>query len=322
MWGEAPRAHEDIWSVFAGYVEGRVPRLPWCEVALLPETSVIQTQLATLNREGFLTINSQPQVNAARSDDPTFGWGGPGGYVYQKAYVECFCPPSHVCALMDACASGRRPGITYHAVDVNGRGFTNSKAGAGAAAAASGGVLPEDAPWSSVNAVTWGVFPEKEILQPTVMDPDAFRGAWRAEAFALWTRQWAVVYDDDSDSADLLHSIHDSYWLVNIVDNDFLGGDVFGVFEDALRGLKAQRQGAGLPVVQGPGQGQAQGQGAAGTGSGAASAGTSQDPATTYASLVARGAICSTPPLAGRTGSYTGLSSLGALAASPAARSA
>jgi methylenetetrahydrofolate reductase (NADPH) len=28
---------------------------------------------------GCLTINSQPAVNGARSDDKQHGWGGPGG---------------------------------------------------------------------------------------------------------------------------------------------------------------------------------------------------------------------------------------------------
>lgn len=41
-------------------------------------------QLASINSRGVLTINSQPNVNGAPSDDPVFGWGGPGGYVYQK----------------------------------------------------------------------------------------------------------------------------------------------------------------------------------------------------------------------------------------------
>ena len=31
---------------------------------------------------------------------------------------------------------------------------------------------------TSVNAVTWGVFPGKEILQPTVVDPISF-GVWK-----------------------------------------------------------------------------------------------------------------------------------------------
>lgn len=38
----------------------------------------------------------QPAVNGARSDHPIFGWGGPGGRVYQKAYIECFCSPQNL----------------------------------------------------------------------------------------------------------------------------------------------------------------------------------------------------------------------------------
>lgn len=56
--------------------------MPWNEMGgLHKETSAITQQLAQLNRAGYLTINSQPLVNAAPSDDPKVGWGGPGGYV-------------------------------------------------------------------------------------------------------------------------------------------------------------------------------------------------------------------------------------------------
>ena len=44
-------------------------------------------QLASINSRGVLTINSQPNVNGAPSDDAVFGWGGPGGYVYQKVML-------------------------------------------------------------------------------------------------------------------------------------------------------------------------------------------------------------------------------------------
>ncbi|CAN0526165.1 unnamed protein product, partial [Scytosiphon promiscuus] len=32
---------------------------PWCEVSLQPESSTIGSELASINRRGFLTINSQ-----------------------------------------------------------------------------------------------------------------------------------------------------------------------------------------------------------------------------------------------------------------------
>ena len=233
MWGCAPVTQHDVWAVFAGFIEGRVPRLPWSPAALLPETRAISTRLADLNRAGFLTINSQPRLNAARSDDPVFGWGGPGGYVYQKAYVEAFVPPGHVAALMSACS--RRASVTYHAVDARGNTYSSSSA-------------------RGVHAVTWGVFPGREVVQPTVVDPDAFV-AWKSEAFvrgvgtgecvwgarrtpmcaasgavaaactaapphtpvrqALWLSQWASIYEEDSSPNCLIHDIHDSYFLVS-----------------------------------------------------------------------------------------------------------
>ena len=58
--------------------------LPWNEDDLAPETRLLLSNLAEINRKGFLTINSQPNVNAAKSSDPVVGWGGADGYIYQK----------------------------------------------------------------------------------------------------------------------------------------------------------------------------------------------------------------------------------------------
>lgn len=60
--------------------------LPWCELALANESGQIVDALALLNGRGMLSINSQPAVDGAPSHDPDVGWGGAGGYVYQKAY--------------------------------------------------------------------------------------------------------------------------------------------------------------------------------------------------------------------------------------------
>lgn len=58
--------------------------LPWNDDELAPETSFLTDQLAAINRQGVLTINSQPAVNGKKSTDPVVGWGKKGGYVYQK----------------------------------------------------------------------------------------------------------------------------------------------------------------------------------------------------------------------------------------------
>ena len=49
----------------------------------------------------LFSLVMQPKINGARSDDAVYGWGGKNGYVYQKAYIECFMSPSHLKALME-----------------------------------------------------------------------------------------------------------------------------------------------------------------------------------------------------------------------------
>ena len=84
MLGQSPTRLDDVYQVFSDYILGKIPLLPWCESSLQPESFTIQKELAALNRSGFLTINSQPAVNGVASDDTVFGWGGKGGYCYQK----------------------------------------------------------------------------------------------------------------------------------------------------------------------------------------------------------------------------------------------
>jgi hypothetical protein len=212
IWGANPSEEKHIWQVFAGYLRGTVPRLPWCDKALEPETGTICGPLERLNAAGFLSINSQPRVNACRSDDPTFGWGGPGGLVYQKAYVECFCPRGHLAALMEAVelslAEGggggpqRSGNVSYTAINAAGETFSSRRL-------------------DCAMAVTWGVFPDREVQQPTIVDYAAFR-AWKSEAFALWLQQWGSIYEAGSEAGELLREVHDSYFLVSVVDNDFV----------------------------------------------------------------------------------------------------
>ena len=41
------------------------------------------------------------------------------------------------------------------------------------------------------------------------------------EAFALWIRTWGSMYPEGSRSREVIHHIHDNYYLVNLVDNEF-----------------------------------------------------------------------------------------------------
>ena len=65
----------------------KVTQIPWSEEELAAETRLLSEELIHLNKNGILTINSQPHVNAARSNDKIFGWGDTGGYVYQKVCI-------------------------------------------------------------------------------------------------------------------------------------------------------------------------------------------------------------------------------------------
>ena len=103
--------------MFAKYVEGRIPILPWCETTTAEETTSISSSLAEFNRAGFLTINSQPAVNGESSEHEVYGWGGRGGRVYQKAYVEFFTSPENLQLIMDVVR--RRSNLTLHAINAD-----------------------------------------------------------------------------------------------------------------------------------------------------------------------------------------------------------
>lgn len=91
MWGEKLQSIEDVQKVFIDYIQKKIKKLPWCEESELQnEITYISDMLVNLNKNGILTINSQPAVNGKPSDDKVFGWGPSDGYVYQKMYVEFF----------------------------------------------------------------------------------------------------------------------------------------------------------------------------------------------------------------------------------------
>ncbi|KAI0630863.1 methylenetetrahydrofolate reduct [Trametes polyzona] len=197
LW-DTPTTIEQIRTLFSRFCLGQLEALPWSDSAPSSETSVIAPQLAKLNELGFLTINSQPAVDGARSDDRIHGWGPANGYVYQKAYLEFFVSPELLDMLIPHIE--RDINITYYVINNRGDLRTNTHS---------------DGP----NAVTWGVFPGKEIVQPTIVEAISFM-AWKDEAYELG-RQWAKLYEPDSPTRKLIDNIMDTYCLVNVVHNDY-----------------------------------------------------------------------------------------------------
>lgn len=68
------------------------------------------------------------------------------------------------------------------------------------------GSLKSNVSNSDVNAVTWGVFPAKEIIQPTVVDPASFI-VWKDEAFEIWSRVWGNLYPEGDASRKLIEEV-------------------------------------------------------------------------------------------------------------------
>ncbi|KAK3697956.1 methylenetetrahydrofolate reductase (NAD(P)H) met13 [Vermiconidia calcicola] len=198
LWGE-PKSIKDISDLFVGYMKGKVESLPWSEAPINTEADVLRDDLVDLNSRGLLTINSQPPVDGVKSSHPTYGWGPKNGYVYQKAYLELLISPELIDTVMKRI--GQDPEITYYAVNNSGELKTNAD--------------PDGGP----NAVTWGVFPGKEIVQPTIVETISFL-AWRDEFYHLGS-EWSKCYDEGSDARRLIKEITESWYLVNIVHNDF-----------------------------------------------------------------------------------------------------
>lgn len=230
LWG-APQNMEEFSNLFVSYLKGDLKSLPWSDGPIGDDTSVIADSLIRLNKAGFFTTNSQPALNAVRSNDKVYGWGPSNGYVYQKQYLEFFCHKDLIPGLLNQIdkfnssqVDGNLSLINYYAVDKDGKLSTNTN---------------ED----DINAVTWGVFPGEEVLQPTIVEQTSFL-AWKDEVYKL-IDEWIKIYkssllkESGIDSvqvenfANLLVDFSNNYVLCNVVNNNFLDGNqtIFNLLE-------------------------------------------------------------------------------------------
>jgi len=203
MWGKL-KDIEDVSDVFVQFLNSKIKYIPWCH-NLANETSSINEKLIDINRSGYLTINSQPNINGMSSNHPN-GWGGSDGYLYQKAYLELFTSKDLLDKLLSAVDNSR---FSYCAVNKEEDIITNCK--------------------DATIAVTWGVFPNSEIIQPTIVDYESFL-IWKEDAFNLWLTEWGNIYNHDSNSHQLIQDIHDQFYLVFFVDHKYIDGDIFDLF--------------------------------------------------------------------------------------------
>jgi len=201
LWG-SPTKIQAISSIFERYVTGQISAIPWSEQSLSPETDVVRDQLAALNRKGWWTIASQPAVNCARSSDPVFGWGPENGFVFQKAFVEFFVSSQDWQRLKGQLVKDEQ--FTYFAAN------------------AAGEIQATDE--DSVNPVTWGSFPSKEIVSPTIIESMSFK-AWAEEAFGIW-KEWSKVYRSGSETNKFIDQVISDIWLVNVIHHDYVEPDI------------------------------------------------------------------------------------------------
>ncbi|KAI1477207.1 MTHFR-domain-containing protein [Daldinia eschscholtzii] len=213
LWGY-PTKREDINDLFVRHLKKELSAIPWSEEEFNEETQMIADKLIQLNRKGWWTVASQPAVNGLRSSDPVFGWGPQQGFVFQKAFVEFFIPDAEWKVLLEKLQSSEvQDTVCFYAANAAGD-FVSSDLTGGLA-----GEVKE----SSTNAVTWGVFPGKEIITPTIIEEVSFR-AWSEEAFGIFG-EWAQIYGKGSETEKLLEKAKADSWLVNIIHHDFIDKD-------------------------------------------------------------------------------------------------
>ena len=196
QWTIPLKTIDSVAEIFYNFLDNKISGLPWCLENVQDETIGIKSHLIQLNKKYIFTINSQPPLNSIKSNHPVHGWGSKGGYVYQKGYLECFVPTKIVETLKSI------DGIYYYSQDNNGKIITTDKD-------------------ITTIGLTWGVFENAEILQPTIFNINSFN-IWRKEAFNFWKTRWQNYYTKDSESWQIIQEIIDNYSLLVIVDNNYL----------------------------------------------------------------------------------------------------
>ncbi len=207
----------DAAPVFHAYLAGTGAAFPWSESGVAPpECAAAAARLAGLVDAGLFVINGAHALHGAASGPAATpgGWGPPGGRLYQKAFVEAFVPIAAVPALAAAVAA--LPG--------------------GGAHAAAGPVGAVTGTLGAATAAAWAVYPNQEVVQPTVVAAAAF-GAWAPEAFAAWRADWAALYPaEDAASRAVLESVAATHVLFCAVAEDTERGDaLFGALAAAAK---------------------------------------------------------------------------------------
>ncbi|KAK5302845.1 methylenetetrahydrofolate reductase 1 [Exophiala xenobiotica] len=234
LWGH-PKSEKDVTELFRRHVVGELEAVPWSDEvdmdgdssggpgALRAETQVIRKELlALIQDKGYWTLASQPALDGVKSEDETFGWGPPGeGWVFQKAFVEFFCPrkewEDHLKPLLM-----RQGTESLGWMKTDASGVFESSDEIEQQNATEKPTSKRTPGTSGINAVTWGAFRNREIVTPTIIESESFR-AWGEEAYSVWS-VWRRCFPRGSDEEKFLDRMRQDLVLVNIVGNNYTGG--------------------------------------------------------------------------------------------------
>ncbi|KAI4093828.1 MAG: hypothetical protein LQ339_007610 [Xanthoria mediterranea] len=222
LWGE-PTSLSAITNLFTSHLSGKsVPQLPWSDdssPSLSSETALIRDHLLTLTTtRNWWTIASQPAADGVPSTDPIHGWGPAKGFVFQKPFVELFCPTNDWDDRLKPFlkSASIAPEISFYAGTSSGR-FESSESS------------------DAVHAVTWGSFLGKEIMTATMVEEVSFR-QWCEEAFGRW-EEWARCCRDGAARA-FLRRQREGVVLVNVIGHRYRDGEgdrLWKVLREAVR---------------------------------------------------------------------------------------
>jgi methylenetetrahydrofolate reductase (NADPH) len=196
-------SYNDLSKIFVMFLEGKIKQIPWGESSdIKEETEDIKNLLILLNQNELFTINSQPALNGCKSNDTKYGWGPSNGYIYQKLYIEFFIEKEPMMKLISMLNNNEN--IMYQAINNNDEKYDNF----------------EDEP--VVCAITWGCFPKREIIQPTIYDSEIFC-VWKQEAFEKFD-SWAncIKTEEEEKENVFLQNAKNELFLMTIVDNDYI----------------------------------------------------------------------------------------------------
>ena len=220
LWGSL-NSPSDIAQIFLKHVNGTVDSLPWSEGPINSETLTIREPLRDLiAKRNWWTIASQPAVDGLPSSHETFGWGPRGGFVFQKSFVEFFMSATDWKSILrpHLTSPDIAPEVSWYMCTSRGD-FESSEANQSGTRHDAAALTSSSSSSGAVNAVTWGSFPGKEIVTPTIIEEISFR-AWAEEAFGIWT-EWERCWGAGTETRRVLRDTRDGLVLVNVIGHGY-----------------------------------------------------------------------------------------------------